>query len=78
MGATYTTRYLEWTGQGSGGERDHSAPPASNMTNQHVCAWLCERGVTQFKPQTVTFECADCPFVGNAQVTRMWWKKMTF
>ena len=48
-------------------------------THKHlcVCVRLDERGVTQYKQQTVTFECADCPLVSSTQVTCTRWKKMT-
>lgn len=49
-----------WNGLG----RARKGTCASVFTRHtSTCVWLCERGVAQYKQQTVTFECADCPLV---------------
>lgn len=44
-------------------------------THERVCVSERERGLTQCRPSTVTFECTHCPLVGNTQVTCPWRKK---
>lgn len=43
-----------------------------------MCVWSDEHSITQCEQQqTVAFDCADCPLVGDAWLTRRCRKKMT-